>query len=234
MRLKMKLRLVSKQLKSGSLKRLSQSLKTRVGYYVYRSDKPKLNRKNILYGAPVNKLNQYKYFEANNIPALPYTTDKTICKSWLAEGKTVVARTLLNSCEGKGIVIIEPGDTTIPEAPVYTQYLKKKKEFRVHIYKDTVVCVLEKRKKIGVSSDSKIRNTKNGYVFCRSGVEEPNGLRDLALAAAKVTPSFFKGVDIGYNQIKDKLFIIEVNSAPGFEGSTVEQYANAILADVSN
>jgi D-alanine-D-alanine ligase-like ATP-grasp enzyme len=51
----------------------------------------------------------------------------------------------------------------------------------------------------------------------------------VALAAAKVSPSDFRGVDIGYNEKKDELFVIEVNSAPGIEGSNVNKYLDAMV-----
>ena len=150
---------------------------------------------------------------------------------WLAGNNVVFARTLTRSSEGKGIIVLEP-ESPIVSAPVYTLYRKKKKEFRVHVYKDQIVAVLEKRKKKGLDNvDSRIRNTANGYVFCRDGVVEPEGLRELALKASKVTNSDFKGVDIGYNEKLNQLFCIEVNSAPGMEGTTVQQYIGAICND---
>jgi D-alanine-D-alanine ligase-like ATP-grasp enzyme len=36
-------------------------------------------------------------------------------------------------------------------------------------------------------------------------------------------------VDIGYNAKKDELFVIEVNSAPGIEGTNVEKYLEAMV-----
>ena len=142
----------------------------------------------------------------------------------------MVIRQLTRASEGKGIVIAETPEQII-SAPVYTLYKKKKKEFRVHIFKDKVVAVLEKRKKkeFAGNEEPKIRNTANGYVFCSENVEEPEGLRELALKASKVTQSDFKGVDIGWNEKKQELFVIEVNSAPGIEGSNVEKYVNAII-----
>jgi glutathione synthase/RimK-type ligase-like ATP-grasp enzyme len=116
-------------------------------------------------------------------------------------------------------------------APVYTQYKKKKREFRVHVFEDKVVSVLEKRKKKGFDGvDHKVRNTANGYVFCRENVVEPEGIRELALKASKVTASLFKGVDIGYNEKLNQLFVIEVNSAPGCQGTTVQEYVKAIVS----
>ena len=225
----LKYRLVSKKLGSGSLKRLAEGLSTTLGYKVFRSRSPRSGRKNLVYGDCKDKLFQYEWFAANEVPALPFTTSSEQVAEWLAGNNVVFARTLTRSSEGKGIIVLEP-ESPIVSAPVYTLYRKKKKEFRVHVYKDQIVAVLEKRKKKGLDNvDSRIRNTANGYVFCRDGVVEPEGLRELALKASKVTNSDFKGVDIGYNEKLNQLFCIEVNSAPGMEGSTINQYIEAIL-----
>ncbi len=185
------------------------------------------------YGDQKDKLYQYKFFLANNIPGLEFTTDKTIALEWLFDGRVVVGRRLLNSSEGKGIVVYNTYDelnSDTSPCKVYTRYALKKKEFRVHVFKDQVVDVLEKRKKKGVTSvDAKIRNTANGYVFCRQSVVEPEGIRKLALRARTVTASDFVGVDIGFNEKLNKLFVIEVNSAPGMEGTTIKNYVKAIV-----
>jgi hypothetical protein len=161
---------------------------------------------------------------------LEFTTSIETAREWCSDGKVVFARTLTRASEGKGIVVAET-PKQVPMAPVYTVYKKKKKEFRVHVYKGQVVAVLEKRKRKGFegTSDSKIRNTANGYVFCSQDVVEPEGIRELALKARKVTSSDFVGVDIGYNEKFNELFVIECNSAPGIEGSNVQRYIEAIV-----
>lgn len=159
---------------------------------------------------------------------MPFTTSEDVAREWLQAGKTVIARQLLSSSNGKGIVVIDDAAGFV-SAPVYTQYIPKKHEYRVHIFRDNVVDVLEKRKKKGfVGSGTKIRNTTYGYVFCRQQVEVPPGLVELALAARKVNNSDFCGVDIGYNVKNNCLFVIEVNSAPGMENTTVDNYVEAI------
>lgn len=226
----MRLRLLSNKLGSSSLKKLAVALSEAVGYKVWRSRKPNPKRKNLLYGDCKDKLYQYQWFEANQVQGLPYTTSSQTLQEWLQEGSTIVARTLLRSSEGKGIVVFSNEDT-VPIAPVYTKYCKKKREYRVHIFNDQVVSVLEKRRKKGAyNGESKIRNTANGYVFCRENVTEPEGIRELALKASKVTDSHFKGVDIGYNEKLNQLFVIEVNSAPGMEGSTINDYVKVITS----
>ena len=231
----MKFRLVSKKLGSSSLKALAKGLSTNLGYKVWRGKSPKLNRNNLVYGDCKDKLAQYEWFKAQGIPALHFTTSHEEAKTWAKDGEVVFARLLTRSSEGKGIVVCEK-EEQVPLAPVYTKYKKKKKEFRVHIFQQKVVHVLEKRKRKEFEGqhETKIRNTANGYVFCSQDVVEPEGIRQLALAAAKVTNSDFKGVDIGFNEKLNELFVIEVNSAPGIQGSNVDRYINAIVSNESN
>jgi glutathione synthase/RimK-type ligase-like ATP-grasp enzyme len=231
----LKLRLVSNKLSSQSLKLLAEGLSTKLGYKVFRSKAAHPKRENITYGDCKDKLFQYEWFAANGLSALPFTTSGKQVSEWLKEGKTVFARTLTRASEGKGIVVCEPDVQQIPFAKVYTQYRKKKKEFRVHVYQDQVVCVLEKRKRKEFEGEreTKIRNTANGYVFCSQDVVEPPGIRELALKASKVTSSMFKGVDIGFNEKLNELFVIEVNSAPGIQGSNVARYIEAIVPNGS-
>ena len=219
---------------SASLKLLADALTQKLGYKVWRTTKIKPSRLLLKYGHSVNKIAQYEWFKEQGLSALEFTQDLHKANLWLAEGKTVFGRKYLNSSCGKGIVIIEPTDQITPVCPVYTLYKKKKREFRVHVFKNTVVSVVEKRKKTGWTDqrDTKVRNLANGYIFCQQVENEPAGLRELALAAAEVSPSDFRGVDIGYNEKNDELFIIEVNSAPGITGSNITKYVQGITQNV--
>jgi glutathione synthase/RimK-type ligase-like ATP-grasp enzyme len=226
----LKIRLVSTRLKSNSLKLLAAELSQRVGYKVWRDNTPLPHRRNLVYGAQVDKIQQYAYFAERGLPALQFTTNRMEAREWAAQGEVVVCRTLTRSEEGKGIILAETPEQVVA-APVYTLYRKKKREYRVHVFQGKIVAILEKRKKKGFEGqrETKIRNTANGYVFCSVDVVIPSGMEELAQAAALVTKSDFAGVDLGYNEKLDQLFIIEVNSAPGMEGSTVVKYANTIL-----
>ena len=226
-----KLQLRSTNLKSGSLKRIATALGERVGYKVLRTRFENTRRKQYSYGNLIDKCAQYRWFSANNIPCPEYTFSREDVLHWLANNHIVFCRTLTRASEGRGIVVAETVDQLV-DAPVYTKYTKKKREFRVHIFKDRIVQVVEKRKRTGWSGsrDTRIRNSNNGYVFCRDVSNIPDGLYELALKASRVTNSDFKGVDIGYNELMDQLFVIEVNSAPGIEGSNVTDYVNTILS----
>jgi len=225
-----KLQLLSTKLGSQSLKRIAQGLTSRVGYKVLRTRRVNPRRTQYSYGNLIDKCNQYRWFVANAIPCPEFTFDRAVASSWLADESIVFCRTLTRASEGRGIVVAETVDQLV-NAPVYTKYTKKKREFRVHIFGDKIVQIVEKRKRSGWDSDrdTRIRNTANGYVFCRTVDNIPDGLRELALKASKVTKSDFRGVDIAYNELKNELFVIEVNSAPGIEGSNVTDYVNTII-----
>jgi hypothetical protein len=226
-------------LKSNSLKRLALALSAALGYKVWRTSAVKPNRLQFRYGDAVDKLAQYKFFKEKGISALEFTTKGQEAVQWLNEGHTVFGRKLLNASCGKGIEVYEPKDVAeIDPCPVYTKYKPKKREFRVHVFKDKVVTIVEKKRKSdyqGDKKDAKIRNLEHGYVFAQQ-IELADSLRqrieEVALRASKVCSSDFRGVDIAYNEKKDDVFVIEVNSAPGIEGSNVDKYVAAIVKHV--
>ena len=216
---------------SQSLKRLAETLSGKVGYKVWRVTPDRVGvRKPIHFRNGVDKLTQFRAFTEHGVSCPKFTTDRNGLSS-LDEFKEqrYVARQLLNSSSGKGIVIFKAGDD-IPNAPLYTQYVPKKREFRVHVFNNNVIDSAEKRKRKGHDGDrdTQVRNTANGYVFCRDGVTLPNGLADLAISAVRAINRTQGAVDIIWNEKLDKLFVLEVNSIPGMEGTTLEKYANAI------
>lgn len=176
-----------------------------------------------------NAINKIKTFEAFNeakVPTVPFTTDKQFAQDCLSKQKVILARTA-HGHSGNGITIVTP-DSVLPDAPLYTVYVKKRKEFRVHVVNGKVIDVVHKRKsKSHENPDPFIRSHKNGWVFCREGIEEPKDLRDVALQAIAALHLDFGAVDIIWNQHQDKCFALEVNTAPGLEGTTLKEYANA-------
>jgi glutathione synthase/RimK-type ligase-like ATP-grasp enzyme len=159
-----------------------------------------------------------------NIPL--WTTDIHVAEEW-PENTVVLSRTILNGHSGHGIIV---NDGAIAPAPLYVQYKKKKKEFRVHVFNNKVIDIQEKRKEREADGvNYLIRNRANGWVFCRDNLVEPQGLRDQALAAVSALGLDFGAVDIIWNEKENKCYVLEVNTAPGLEGSTLENYANAIM-----
>ena len=217
------------------MKRLADWLTQQLGYKVFRSTETNIKKKALCYGAGVDKLTQYKWFQQQQLPALEFTQSTGTATHWLQEGSVVFGRKLLNASCGKGIVVYSTVNELSVECPGYTKYKKKKREWRVHVFRDKVVTIVEKKKRADWTgpSNSKIRNLENGYVFCQD-FELSTALKErieqLALKASGVCTSDFKGVDLAYNEANDDLFVIEVNSAPGIEGSNVEKYGKVVLA----
>lgn len=233
----MKIQLLSTNSTKGSqsLKALALALSEQLGYKVFRTTKANVKRKQFKYGNSVDKLAQYKWFKEQGLSALEFTSDIQEAVEWCMQDKTVFGRRYLNSSCGKGIVVFDKANAgELGGCPVYTLYKKKKREFRVHVFQGVVVSVTEKKRKAGWTDqrDTKIRNLANGYVFCQEVTNEPEGLRELALKASAVVQSDFKGVDIGYNEKNNDLFVIEVNSAPGITGSNISKYVQGIVNNV--
>ena len=49
------------------------------------------------------------------------------------------------------------------------------------------------------------------------------------MLAIKVLGLDFGAVDIIYNKQEDKWYVLEVNTAPGIYGTTLDKYVNAIM-----
>lgn len=232
MRRNNKLVIASDNIKSRALKELANHLSERVGYRVFRVSPQRVNRRSSIdFLGGFCKIHQLRAFQNGGVCAPSYATSRDGIQSF--SSRLVVARKLTNSSEGKGIVIFNKDDHNPPQAPLYTEYIPKKKEFRVHVWAGKVIDVVEKRKKKSFENerDTQIRNTANGYVFCRDNIVEPDDLRGLALSAVESLGRTYGAVDIIWNERQNKSFVLEVNSRPGMQGTTVKKYADAILEE---
>jgi glutathione synthase/RimK-type ligase-like ATP-grasp enzyme len=178
-------------------------------------------------GIAANKLFAFTAFAGENIDTVPWTANKAIAQEWQDKGNTVVVRNVLTGHSGNGILIIEEGEV-IPDAPLYTRYVFKTKEFRVHATQTEVIDTQRKVRDPDVEPLSwKVRSHANGFIFQRNNIE-PNEARDkLAMASVKALSLDFGAVDIIEDK-KGKLYVLEVNTAPGLEGQTVEAYTTVL------
>lgn len=177
-----------------------------------------------------NKIRTFERLAAHQVSAPLWTANRNIAQNWLDQDSRVLARTILNGSGGAGIVVCNPGDR-LPAAPLYTMYQNKKQEFRVHVFNGAVIDVAEKRRRTDADrsdpTDALIRNHDNGWVFCHDNVTAPRGLYDLAISAVRALGLDFGAVDIIWN--RDKGWVLEVNTAPGIEGTTLEHYTGAVV-----
>lgn len=146
----------------------------------------------------------------------------------MAQRGIVVARTLLRANSGRGIQIIPKGSEDIPEAPLYVKYIKKKKEFRVHVFKGEILFVQEKRRKNDIPDSEvnwQIRNHSNGFIFAHNDVEIGDEGLNNAIIACNTLGLDFGAVDVIWNERENKYYVLEVNTAPGITGETLRIYS---------
>jgi len=151
----------------------------------------------------------------------------------------VVCRTVLAGHSGEGIVIANTREELVP-CQLYVKYIKKKDEYRIHlgkryfaedneekIYETVTIAVQRKAKREGFEeANFQVRNHQNGFVYVRGGVVPPVTVLGAARSCFEKSGLDFGAVDVIYNQAQEKAYVLEINTAPGLEGQTVEDYAN--------
>lgn len=180
---------------------------------------------------------------------LPFTTNRDEVLLGIAHGQRFYARTLTRGSEGRGIVILDRSNVNsiddIVHAPMYTRHIRKAQEYRVHVGKHTadasghgayvIIDVQRKAKRHDVTLEGDARfiwNHSNGFVFSRQDVTPdsvPQSVLEVARWAARVHGLDFAAVDVlvPHESLNDRQAkVIEVNTAPGLEGTTLERYAD--------
>jgi len=176
----------------------------------------------------INKLRTFEVLTRLGVSVPLWTADRLIAQGWRTRGSVILARQSLTGSRGSGIVLVE-GVNDIPQAPLYTKHVRHKREFRVHVLDGTVIDVAEKRRRADATErNSFVRSHHNGWVFCHDNVQCPDNVKQEAVNAVLALGLQFGAVDIGYREKENQPFVFEVNSAPGIEGTTVQQYADAI------
>lgn len=178
--------------------------------------------------------NKLEFFKAvQEVVRVPdWTTDKEIARGWIEKNIMVFAREKLSGHSGEGIVILDCiedfEEYDHNKCKIYVSYIPKIDEYRVHVMEGKVIDIQRKAKLRHLSADDvnyKIRNHANGFVFVREGCDPNQDVLDQALTAVKTCGLDFGAVDVIWNAKRQKAYVLEVNTAPGLEGQTVENYA---------
>lgn len=160
-----------------------------------------------------------------------FTKDFHIAMQWLGMGHTVVERHILNGNSGAGIRLVEPGvGDDISHCPLYVKYVPKKQEYRVHVCGGQAVDIQRKARRKDVEDDAinwKIRNHDNGFIFARNedGFVPPDVIEQ-AVKAVNILGLAFGAVDVIFNDKEQQAYVLEVNTAPGMSGTTLEGYVS--------
>lgn len=178
-----------------------------------------------------NKLIAFETMSAMGVKCVPWCKpdDEDTLKKWKLKEATIIGRLTLTGHSGHGIIIMEPGHE-IEKCLLYTKYIFKTKEFRVHVVNGKVIDTQQKIKDPDREVKTwKVRSHENGFIFARNNIK-PCDIRDnLAVSSITALGLDFGAVDI----IEDKqgeLYVLEVNTAPGLEGQTITNYGEAFSA----
>lgn len=183
-----------------------------------------------------DKLSFFKMAEEQGVVdcVVPFTTDKDQVRTWLSQGKSVIARTILSGHSGAGIVLLEGVDAQIVEAPLYTLYKPKKDEYRIHCYLPhfeaehngpQVFDVQRKARDLSNNNPNwKVRNHANGFVYARTDINPPQCVIDASLKVFLASGLDFGAVDTIYNEHENRAYVLEINTAPGLTGTTLDKY----------
>ena len=174
-----------------------------------------------------NKLNTFNLLNENNISIPRYTTDKQYA---FERYERVFVRQTLTGHSGEGIIVVDTDDVEeLPNAPLYVEGIVKKNEYRVIVVGNEAVDIKQKRLSSEAPEERSryIRNLSNGWIYARENLEYIDGLKELAIDSVKALGLDFGAVDI-ISTRDNTLYVLEVNTAFGLDGSTIELVGDAI------
>lgn len=183
-----------------------------------------------------NKLLAFRKLQEAGVQIPEFTTEHGTARSWLSEGK-VVERNILRGHSAEGIVLRPLDDSLDLTAgcPLFTKYMRKTQEYRVHVVNGIVTDVQRKARRTETPADEvnwQIRNHDNGFIYAREfnmNERRQAELREISIAAVSALELDFGAVDLMVHA--DTGFtVLEVNTACGLEGTTLTRYVDAFNA----
>lgn len=173
-----------------------------------------------------NKLEFFKFMKGHT--RLPkFWTEK---ENIIDEDFPVVCRTNLTGHSGMGIVIADTRDDLV-DCSLYVKYIPKKYEYRVHLgklgHEVRTIAIQQKKRRLDCENpDWKIRNHANGFIYAREGVNPSIGVLDAAHDCFVRSGLDYGAVDVIWNDKNQQAYVLEINTAPGLEGQTLDDYAS--------
>lgn len=177
----------------------------------------------------IDKNTAFVHMQRGGVPVVPFTTNRAEAERWLRDGEIVVCRRETAGFNGSGIIIVRPnGRDRIVDAPLYTKYIKKDAEYRIHVMNGTAFYSNIKRKnsaeKIPQGADPLIRSGSHGWYFEHMDALPSRAVCEAAAAAVESLGLDFGGVDIIEERETGRPFVLEVNSAPELGRNTLRAY----------
>lgn len=127
---------------------------------------------------------------------------------------------------GRGIVVYDSPEDTLPGHEMYVQFVPSTREYRLHVVKGEVIRVQRKYHETGVD-DQPIRNHTNGYVFKAPQRQLHQRRLDMAVKAVDALGLDFGAVDMLIDA-EGQEWVLEVNTAPACSPLTMSLYVEKL------
>ena len=231
---------------SNSARLLADAMSVLLGKKVFRTDNPRAMQRHTIInwgssafypthqwvnnpGRIEQAVNKRVAFDLlNGTVSIPErTTSQLAAMEWARQGHMVYCRTLLESHEGRGIVLAKTPEEVV-DAPLYTKRFKNSKEYRVHVAFGKAIQVVQKKKRNGTNADPNIRSNDN-WVFARNISGVPDEVVRQAILAVTTLGLDFGAVDVVWSIKNQKACVLEVNTAPGLDQTSANIYAKAFV-----
>lgn len=192
-----------------------------------------VEKANVINPASAVKLatNKRTFFETvhSEVSIPEFTLDQEVALSWLNEGGKIVVRETLTGHSAEGLVMIADFEAwenyNKTRAKLYVKYIPKKEEYRVHVVAGEVADVQQKAMSSRVDRarvNWQVRNHANGFIYKREDVNPPEMVTAEAIKAVQLCGLHYGAVDVIWNNHRNTAYVLEVNTAPGLEGQTVD------------
>jgi hypothetical protein len=183
-----------------------------------------------------NKVAAFNALRLAEVKTVEYTTDRELALNW-NQNEVVYERGILTGHSGEGITVRLPREG-VASAPLYTKGIQgPRREWRVHVFEGVITYVQKKIRRNGYreleSYREDIRNHHTGWVYSNSFTEAPP---DQVLIQAHKAVSAL-GLNFGAVDLISKgtnAWVLEVNTAPGLTGTTLETYTHNIVEFVKS
>lgn len=188
------------------------------------------------------KTEAFREMDSDGVPTVQFTTSRDTAQAWVDGGDLVYARTVLQGHSGEGIVMIHNNPSSIqgvggafevqsslPQAPLYTKGITaQRREFRIHVMKGVVTYVQQKKRADGYRENENysnvVRNYHTGWIYASSDIRPNDAALDAAIRSVNALGLDFGAVDVITR--RDDAWVLEVNTAPGLQGTNLETYTN--------
>jgi len=174
-----------------------------------------------------NKLRALEALQASGVS----TPTFGIGKEEFSTSELLYGRSELWGHSGKGIYVGTKDE--IPDCPLYVQAIEKVAEYRAIVVGDKVVDFKKKKKRNTpegeeqIQHDEYIWNLSGGYIFARNNFDKPSGADSISISAVEALGLDFGAVDL-IEDADGKLYVLEINTAFGLEGTTIELVGDAL------